>query len=513
MIIHNIFPKDLAQSEVPAKLFQGVDTVLGELRNTIVDGTYSTSQSAASQELTVSVDYESFSKSTQIDQSASVGVGLFSGTEKVQFTKTVERSSWAVNMVIRSTHITGATESRNARIDAGGFDMRDPDARLEFFNRYGDSYYSSVTFGSEYLAIFTFHLSSESERSSTMTSLGLSGLLSAVTFNADLQTKISSFFAKTSAQVTLRQSAFGLGDKPLPAFEDMIEFARKLPSLPVVSPAVIRSAVSGYETLLPARSFDAIAANRSYFVGTNFSRGVYRDRTVISNMIGQLDTIHAVQEIYGHDEPALRTAKLAAETDLAKLNEQVETYKKEPEHVFYKPDLPSLAKGSPNLAYESGSSPAWGGTGGGSFDDIAEVGGVGDFINLRRHIRSLRLYSGEYVRCLVVKYKGNSGGPEVEKIHGEQGGTRGHELYVENGDRIGKLTGCSGSYVDQLEIALAPSGKSVGAGVMRGELGKINWSAGTGQIVIGFRGYSGSNLDQIQAVWVRFLPTVWKAPF
>lgn len=512
MIIHNFSSQKLAQPEPPAKLFQGVDTVRGELRNTIVDGTFSTSQSAASQELTVSVDYESFSKSTQIDQSASVGVGLFSGTEKVQFTKTVERSSWAVNMVIRSTHIIGTTDSRNAHIDASGFNMRDPDARLEFFSRYGDSYYSSVTFGAEYLAIFTFNLSSESEQSSTMTSLGLSGLLSAVTFNADLQTKISSFFAKTSAQVTLRQTALGLGDTELPAFEDMIEFARKVPSLQVVSPAIIRSSVSGYETLLPARTFDAIAANRSYFVGSNFAKGVYKDRTAISNMIGQLDTIHAVHDVYGHVEQALKAAKQAAEEDLAKLDEQVEAYKSEPERVFSKPDLPSLAKGSPNLAYESGSSPAWGGTGGGAFDDIADVGNVGDFINLRRHIHSLRMYSGSYVRCLVVKYKGGSGGSEVEKIHGEQGDVRGHELFLENGDWIGKLSGCSGAYVDQLGITLTPSGKSISAGVMR-DLGKIDWSPEVGQIVIGFRGYSGGHLDQIQAVWVRFLPTVWKAPF
>lgn len=510
MTVRSIVSKATVDPVPPAKLFQGVDTVRGEQRHTIVTGTYDTSESATSQELTVSVDFETFSKSTQINQSASVGVGLFGGTEKVEFTKEVERSSWSINMVIRSSHVIGTTESRNAIADVSGFDMRDPLGRLDFFNRYGDSFYSSVTLGAEYLGIFTFHLNSESERSATMTSLGVSGLLSAVTFNAELQTKMSAFFAKTSAQVSFRQKAFGLGTTSLPTLESMIEFSRTLPELPVVTPAVIRTAVMGYETVLPARTFDAIAANRSYFVGNNFAKGVYKERTAVSDLISQLGTIHAVHDVYGHDEPELKTAKLAAEADLAKLDAQVEQYKLEPETAFVKPELPALKKGSPSLAYESNVSPAWGLTGGGPFDD---VGLVVDFISRRQHIGSLRMYSGDYVRALAVKYKGADGEAEVEKIHGEEAGVRGQDLYLENGDQVAKLSGCSGAYVDHLKIELSPSGKSISAGMPRSGLAEFNWSPAAGQVVIGFRGYCGANLDQLQAVWMRFLPTTWKQPF
>lgn len=519
MIIRNfisdatITPVEPVFPNPPPKLFQGVDTVRGEARNTIVKGVYSVSESATSQLLKVSVDYKSFAEDTEINQSASVGVGLFGASEKINFVKQVERSSWSINMTIRSSHIIGTAEATDAVIDVSGMKLDDPKARRDFCNRYGDSYVSSVTLGSQYLGVFTFHLNSESEHNSTMTSLEAHGLLSMFSFDAGLQTKMSSFFSETKAQVTLSQTTFGLGGVALPAFSDMIEFARTLPEKTVVSPAILRSSTTGYETLLPAGSFDAVAKNRDYFVGSSFSKGVYADRTVIKDQISQLDSIHAVHDTYGFDEPALKTAKQAANDDLAQLDAQVEQYKIEPEAVFKKPALPSVLKGRPGVAYESDYSGAWGGTGGGPFDDVAEVGDVGDFISRRQRIRSLRLYSGDYVRALVVKYKGASEQADVEKVHGQQEGARGQEMFLENGDRIGRLTGCSGAYVDRLDISLTPSGRNIGAGIMRDNLGKIDWSPKEGFVVIGFRGYSGANLDQIQAVCVRFLPTVWKTPF
>jgi hypothetical protein len=497
----------------PPKLFQGVDTVRGEARNTIVKGVYSVSESGTSQLLKVSVDYQSFAESTEINQSASVGVGLFGASEKINFTKEVERSSWSINMTIRSSYIIGTAESTDAVIDLSGMNFDDPKTRREFCSRYGDSYVSSVTQGSQYLGVFTFHLNSESEHNSMMTSLEAHGMLSLFSFDAGLQTKMNRFFSDTKAQVTLSQRTFGAGGVALPAFSDMIEFARKLPELPVKEPATLRSSTTGYETLLPAGSFDAVAKNRNYFVGSSFTKGVYADRTAIKDQINQIDSIHAVHDTYGFDEPGLKTAKQTANDDLALLDAQIEQYKTEPEAVFKKPALPSVQKGRPSVAYESDYSGAWGGTGGGPFDDIAEIGDVGDFISRRQHIRSLRLHSGDYVRALVIKYKGSSEQADVEKVHGQQEGTRGHEMFLENGDRIGKLTGCSGAYVDQLTVTLAPSGKSINAGVRRDYLGKIDWSPKEGFVVIGFRGYSGANLDQVEAVCVRFLPTTWKAPF
>jgi hypothetical protein len=492
----------------PPKLFQGVDTVRGDARNTIVKGAYSVSESATSQLLKVTVDFQSFAESTEINQSASVG--LFGASEKINFVKQVERSSWSINMTIRSSYIIGTAEVSNADLDLSEFNFEEPKDRLSFFNRYGDSYISSVTLGSQYLGIFTFHLNSESEHNSTMTSLEAGGLLSAVSFDAGLQTNMSRFFADTKAQVTLSQTAFGVGGVALPAFDDMIEFARKLPELPVISPAVIRSSTTGYETLLPAGSFDAVAKNRDYFVGSGFTKGVYTDRTTIKDQINQLDSIHGIHDTYGYDEPALKTAKQAANDDLAKLDAQIEQYKTRPEDVFVKPALPSVQKGRPGVAFDSNVSDAWGGTGGFPFDD---VGRISDFISRRQRIYSLRLHSGDYVRALALQYKNANGETEKEKVHGEQAGTRGQDLFIENGDRIGSITGCSGAYIDQLTIQLSPSGKSAGAGVMRDNLGKIDWSPKEGQTVIGFRGYSGANLDGLQAVWVQFKPTTWKAPF
>ncbi len=517
MIVRNfvskspVEPVDPVFPDPPPKLYQGVDTVRGEARSAIVKGGHTVSDSSTSQLLKVSVDYQSLAESTEINQSASVGVGLFGGSEKISFVKEVERTSWSINMTIRSSYIIGKAEASQYELDLTSFNFKDPAVRLDFFDHYGDSWISAVTLGSQYLGVFTFHLNSESEHKSVMTSLEAHGLLSAFSFNADLQTKMSSFFSNTKVRATLSQTTFGVGPVALPTFENMIEFARKLPELPVVSPATLRTAVSGYESLAPHGAFAAVVKNRDYFVGSSFKKGVYADRTTINDQINQLDAIHAIHDTYGHDEPELRAAKQMAADDLAKLDAQVEQYRENPERDFTneKPALPSVKKGRPSVAFESNFSPAWGGTGGGQFDD---VGSVTEFISNHRRIYSLRMHSGDYVRCLTVKYKGADGEGEVEKIHGKQEDTRGQELFLEEGDSIGTLAGCSGAYIDELKIELRPSGKSISAGQHR-DLGKIDWSPEKNQTVIGFRGYSGAHLDGVQAVWVRFKPTIWKAPF
>lgn len=486
-------------------LFQGVDTVQGVFRNRAVSGDYETYGSETSTLLQLCVDFESLSESTDITQSASVGVGLFGVSEKVQFVKSVERTTWSINLMIRSTKVSGTLTPGAYRLADGIPVPRTNQEKTDFFRHNGDSFVSSLSLGSEYLAIFTIFLNSESEHQSTMAEISAHGLTSAISFDAGLQSNLSSFFQKTTARVGLQQKTFGIGKIPLPALGDMIDFANKLPEKPIDNPTIIRFSTTGYENLLPDGVFDTIAAHRNHFVGTRFSTGVYNARTQLDDLISQLKAINAIHETYGFTDPRIESVKLIADADQQALNDQLVAFNDDPLAPPPKLPLPSLDEGVPSVNFEYGESETWGGPNVATFDD---VGKVGDFIGKCARISSIKFRTGEFVTALIVTYQGADTSTSQRKVHGAEDHQEGYELYLENGDRIVEVTGQAGHYVDQMTVKTA-AGHTTSGGVAR-TLPPFTWKAADGQVLLGFRGRSGSFLDQIKLVWVKLLPTVWK---
>ncbi|NYZ15897.1 hypothetical protein HL658_25435 [Azospirillum sp. RWY-5-1] len=489
-------------------LFLGIDSVQGTARNTAVTGDYQTVGSESSLLLQLCADFETLSDSTDITQSASVGVGLFGVSEKVRFVKNTQRTTWSLNLMIRSTKVSGTHMATHYRLNDGIAVPQTDEERVDFFKQYGDSFISSLTVGAEYIAIFTIFLNSESEHQSVMTEVSAHGLMSAFSFDAGLQSNLTSFFQKIKARVVLKQKTFGVDSIELPGIESMIEFARKFPTITVDKPSIIRFSTTGYENLLPGRSFETIAANRNYLVGTGYSEGIYSDRARVQDLISQLESINAIHETYGFSDPRMEEVKDKATADLKALDGQMTGFGNDPLASFTKPALPSLAEGLPSVSFESGQSEAWGGNNVAPFDD---VGKVGDFIGKCARISSIKFHTGEFVTALIVTYQGVDEATGLRKVHGGEDHTAGYELFLENGDRIVEVSGEAGVYVDQMTVRTAAKHSTAG-GVPHGA-SPFGWTAEAGQVLLGFRGRSGAFLDQIQVVWVKLLPTVWKPRF
>lgn len=486
----------------PSQVFQGYESVNGLSLSTATEGKIVTEGAASSVTYSVNLDATSLSESLEIDQSLSVGFGgLGGGDEKMKFFKSLNVTTYSVTILVFARHSIGTDNVVDASLRAGITAPKTPEEMTTFFRGYGDSYTSSTTQGGEYYAAYTLFTQTQEEQSSLVVDMKAHGVFDVVTVDAGFQSKLNSFISQTNVRISFNQSVTGIRNPKLPDADHIIEYALGFPSIPLDAPAIIGFQTTGYEHIPGFGSFQPVAKNRTYFIGNDVDGGLTAKLVDIVQLQDQMAWIQSTYDFYGgYTDSKLTSVSTQANNDRATINRQMQAYQDDPTQSFTMPDLPCLQYGSPALTYNIGTSPQWGGNGGGSFDDV----NVTSWLQNRTCISSVQLRTGSRVDKLMVTYKSTQG--EWREEHGGNGGSAGNVLTLLPGQSVKSLTGRSGSRVDQLNITLS-DGRSVGGGGNGGS--PYNWSVPSGSFMLGFSGRSGSELDAVSAVYANFMPAKW----
>ena len=213
----------------------------------------------------------------------------------------------------------------------------------------------------------------------------------------------------------------------------------------------------------------------------------------------------------------------------------------------------SLLNGVPGFNYTTPTQTAWGGTGGGAYQDInvgssanaassssssstalsvsasASVqskssptvsGGttVASSVNTSGLpiplsnlpvITSITLWGGDWMNQIQINYNSLAGSAQF--THGGQAASESSPLSLSAGEFISNINGIYGEYVNQLALTTT-SGQSLTWPTSPQSAGKFQWPVPTGAILIGFQGRSGSYLNQLQPIVIDIQPAQWVAP-
>ncbi|CBJ36457.1 conserved protein of unknown function [Ralstonia solanacearum CMR15] len=490
---------------LPASLFQGTDSVSGSGLSTAVDGSYATHGGTSSVVYQVAMDLDTLYKSLDVSQSVSVGFGPIGGvSEKSEFVQTLRLTTFSVNIVVRAKHVKGTDTATAFKLKSGINPPSGNSQLREFFRSYGDAFVSSITTGSEYYAVYTFYAQSKEEQQSLSVELKANGIFDFGSVDASLQTKLNKVTTSTQVRLAFNQNISGIANPKFPKPDDMIDYALAFPSLPIDAPAIVAFAVTGYEHVPNMGGFDPVAKNREFLIGPDGGGGLSRYLVAETELLNQIEWLKKIYAFYqGFKDSKVDDVQREAQANLEALNAQFLLYESDPTATLTKPALPSLDMGTPMLEYGVAQSPARGGNGGSPFNDVD----INTYIQNQTYVSAVQLRTGSEVDALIVTYQATAKSTSMQTYHGGGGGSFSQTLQVRPGQFIKKLSGRSGSRVDQLRITLDDDRSVAGGG---GGGSPFDWQVPSGSVVMGFAGRSGSRLDQVEAVYATLKPASWK---
>lgn len=483
----------------PAALFQGYNSVLGSGLSTAVTGESVTGGASSEVRCSVCVTTTELANSLQIDQSLSVGFGPLGGIDqKLSFMNSLNVTTYSVSVTVYSRHVKGTRSMTDVRLKDG---VKAPTTTAEvndFVRFYGDCFLSDVVEGGEYMAVYTFYSETREEQTKVVSSLHASGVFDGITVGGSLQVALNNYLRTSTTRYSFQQKVSGIMNPTLPDPADFVSYAVKFPSIPLDAPVVIGIAATGYETVPGIGAvFQPVAENRLYFTGDSVNGGLTAKLTRINEIDNQMTWIAETYRFYGgYTDKKLVDNQVVAKADLKAIDAQMTQFSKEATATFPPLALKSLDNGSPTLSYAVGTSPMWGGGGGGPFDDVD----LTTYIHNHNRIQTVRMRTGSRVDQLSVTYNDGT------RTHGGGGGSERETLQLLDGQFVIRLNGRSGARVDQLHVTITDN-RSTGGGGDGG--GAFDWDVPPGAFVLGFRGRSGAELDAVGVTYAHFNPASW----
>ncbi|HEV2818001.1 MAG TPA: hypothetical protein VGW40_12370 [Allosphingosinicella sp.] len=492
--------------DTPDKLFNGYDSIAnGMLNASAVTGGSERSGGRSVVNIRVCESVSDLAKALEIDGSLSVSyLKAVNVTAKMKFMQKLNATARSVTIVVYASHETGTWTAKNVKLADGTKAPTNDDEAADFVAVYGDSYVSAATQGGEYYAVYTFRTETQTEQKELTASLKAKGVYSGVTAKLDVQTKLTDFLKQTSTNWTFDQEITGIANPSLPDQDKLIEYALAFPSKQLDSAVTTGFKVSGYEGVpgITRRKFGKIVENRDHFLGEDGVLASYARLTGIQNQIGWLKRIYARYNYAG--DGALLTFEGDVKADLAKINKQIGTYKRDPAADFDKPSLPSLAKGEPVLDYAAGQPISFGGEGGGPFDFMS----TGEALRNQVKITSIRFADGDdVIHKMEVGYASDRN--DWKNAQGQNGVWR-EIFYLEDGQfPVRFKIRHDEKYIYRIEV-FSSDGRETWAGSNKGA--EHDWTVPQGAVLLGFAGRSGTLLDQVKMMYATLRPARYVQP-
>ena len=300
---------------------------------------------------------------------------------KVKMVSKLRFSSYSVAVAV---YARNATEYWAADPSCTVKQPESAEEALDFFQRHGDCYVTSIHRGGDYSAVFMFYAESESEQQSVQANLKGKGISEEGKTSGDFSAKLQSAMSSSSTETSCDQAVTGIAKINWPKDDpaDMIKFADEFSDQEITNPEVVSFVTQGYEQVFDQSAKEAwqpIVKNREFFLGSTPANG-------LSNYIAQLYTLHdmvkaiqATYKIYGYTlDTVLAQNSVQIQNDITTMNNLVTQIDQDPtaDYSSYKhgspPAVPppSLSLGEPNLAFYTAKWPNQGGPDGQLFDDV-----------------------------------------------------------------------------------------------------------------------------------------------
>jgi hypothetical protein len=500
--------KSQLKGSAVAALFQGFNSVSRAGLSIGIEKIASVKTNAVSHATcTVCMSSSEVAKAMNIEQSASVGIPLFSVEEKVTFANSLKITKNSVSVVVYAFHSSGDETATEYKVDTKKLELAKGDMRT-FFLSYGDSFVSSIRNGGEYYATYTFLSETQEEKESIVTGLKASGIVNSVSASAEVQTGFDNFLKTCKVQYSVKQHCTGIANPVLAAKDDIISFGEKFTSKTLDSPVIISFETTGYENVAGLGPiFSGITERRTYFTGNSESPGMNGRYDEICRHIDQMGAIAKVHKFYGnYTDPNLAKVQAQAKADRATLGAQRDAYNDNPIQIFVAPDLPSLSYGTPSLQYDVNLSDARGGEGGKPFDDVEDVE---TYLMSTTQITGIQLRGKTYVNRLTTTYTDRYGDFICRRGHSEVGSDS-DLIKVDQTKRVDILNcyvGKNSNQVDKLKITLTNKKSIVTGNADNTE--QYDLQTPSGYFTLGFCGRCGADLDQIQVYSAKLKPTTW----
>lgn len=492
--------------DAPDKLFSGYDSIAnGMLSAGAVTGGADRNGGRSLVNIRVCESVSELAKALEIDASLSVSyLKVVNVTAKMKFMQKLNATARSISIVVYASHEQGSWTAKNIRLADGIKAPTSDDEAADFVVAYGDSYVSEATQGGEYYAVYTFHTETQTEQRELTASLKAKGVYSGVTANLEVQTKLTDFLKTTSTNWTFDQEITGHKNPKLPNQDELIKFAIDFPSKDLDSPVTTGFKVSGYETVpgINRRKFAKIVENRDHFLGQD---GVLLSYARLNSLLNQIGWLKRIYARYGYSgDTALLAFEKQVKTDLAAINKQINTYKRDPAADFEAPALPALDKGEPVLDYGAGQPISFGGEGGGPFDFMS----TGEALRNQVKIVSLRFAdAGALIRRMDVGYASDR--HDWKTSHGQGGDSR-EIFYLEDGQFPVRFNiHCDDKRLYRIEV-VSSDGRSTWCGGNKGDA--RDWKVPDGAILLGFAGRAGVDLDQIKMMYATLKPARFVPP-
>ncbi|KAM6554824.1 hypothetical protein CsatB_015586 [Cannabis sativa] len=495
----------------PIKLFQGYSSTTGAYHSTAVIGESKIEGAQREVTYTLCKGLKSLMTTIDVKQSLDIDViALGSINEKLKFLMKLNTTETTLAIVVHARKVEGREAQTNVRL-ASNIVVPISDIR-DFFFHHGDAYVSSITTGGEYIAVLSFHTETESERTNLELELKGKGLFMFGSANFGLQEKVVESF---QTKISFNQMILGLEDSyELPKFEEIIEFARKFPSMKLTAPKILAFETTGYEHVVGVHNgFNPIASNRNKLVGMGFrDLGLVGKFSKVCQLIDQIEEIQSIYNFYGgYNDPKLNEVAVLATKDLVTLQRIFHTFHSNPTIEVIIPPLPSLSKGTPQIQYKIDYSPEFGTRGKiepkSTFDLFT---GVDEYIKNKTRIVGIQLRTLSRLSNMTVDFVSSVG--RRTEIYGVEEGAWHSRLALGDQDFIKKIVVKSNRDVDGLGIFVDFNRWIFAEGDDDSDNGtEHTFHLWDGMFVLGFRGFhSFKKFDTIQVIHAAFQPAKWR---
>ncbi|KAM6554823.1 hypothetical protein CsatB_015585 [Cannabis sativa] len=494
----------------PIKLFEGYSSTTGACHSTAVTGESKIEGVQREVTYTLCKGVKSLMTTIDVKQSLDINVKLGSINEKLKFLMKLNTTETTLAIVVHARKVEGREAQTSARL-ASDIVVPISDIR-DFFFHHGDAYVSSITTGGEYIAVLSFHTETESERYNLELELKGNGLFTFGSVNFGLQAKVNRVVESFKTKISFNQMILGHENSyELPKFEEIIEFARKFPSMKLSAPKILAFETTGYEHVVGVdNSFNPIASNRNKLVGMGFrDPGLAGKFSKVCQLIDQIEEIKSIYDFYGgYNDPKLNEVAVLAKQDLGIFH----TFHSNPTKEFVIPPLPSLSMGTPKIQYKIDYSQEFGTQdkteSKSTFDLFTSVD---EYIKNKTRIVGIQLRTLSRLSNITVDFVSSMG--RRTEIYGIEEGAC-SRLALEDQDFIKKIVVKSNRDVDGLGIYLDLNSNRwlFAKGDDDSDNGtEHNFELCDGKFVLGFRGFhSSKKFDTIQVIHAAFQPAKWR---
>jgi hypothetical protein len=432
-----------------------------------------------------------------------------------QFFESLRTTVFSVSLVVQARRVVQALEVLDPALIATVELPANAAALDAFVARFGDSYVSSLRLGGELQGVYTFFAQTRQEARQVEQAFGGALAVSGFGLGPELQRKASEVARSTGVNSSFRVAVRGLGSPPaLTTPEELEAFARGFGAMTLDRPELLALETRGYETVPELRPlFAPVAANRVLFTGDQFGGGLLRQHQRLKEIANQCDWVESTYGLYGQEQDAsLAINRRQLDRDRDAIRDRMRAYAASASSPLVAPTLNSLNTGSPRLNVQLANGELMGGGGGEAFGFAAGFVERATAVQQRMRLERVGLRAGGRIDQIRLTYRYGASAlgaaEQRQEVHGQAGGSDLGEMQLGAGVGIERIEAKTGIRVDRL-ILTSSDGQSLGGGGDRGNR-TLLWERAANEVVLGFSGRAGSELDALQAVVAAFGPLTWE---